>query len=65
MNKLNKIATKTYFRIKDTLTNQRGEVVTWIVLVIVCVIIAVIAFKGLAPGIRAAAQNMSNALIGN
>lgn len=65
MDKLNEIATKAHFRIKNTLKNESGETVNWLLVIIVGVILAVIAFKGLAPGIKGAVENMSNALIGN
>jgi len=65
LDKLNEVATKAYFRIKNTLKNERGETVNWLLVIIVGVILAVIAFKGLAPGIKGAVENMSKALIGN
>lgn len=46
------------------LQNEKGEAVGWIVVILLSVILAVIAFKYLAPGIKGAAQNMSNALSG-
>lgn len=52
------------WRIKKTLREERGDAVVWVAVIIISVIIAVIAFNGLAPGIRNAVQNMSDALGG-
>lgn len=65
LDKPNEIAAKAVFRIKNILKNERGETVNWLLVIMIGVILAVIAFKGLAPGIRGAVENMSNALIGN
>lgn len=52
------------WQLKETLREERGDAVVWVLVIIISVIIAVIAFNGLAPGIRNAVENMSNALGG-
>lgn len=52
------------WQLKETLREERGDAVVWVLVIIISVIIAVIAFKGLAPGIQSAVENMSNALGG-
>ena len=46
-NKLTELAIRVQLgwnRFKENLTNERGEAVTWVVLVIVCIIIVVAAY---------------------
>ncbi|MGE5544966.1 MAG: hypothetical protein ACM3UW_08355 [Bacillota bacterium] len=51
-------------QLKETLLEERGNSVSWVATIIIGIILAVITFNGLAPGIRNAVQNMSNALGG-
>ena len=63
-NKLMELAVKAQLgwdRAKKNLTNERGEAVTWVVLVIVCIIIVVAAylkFKSAGGNVGDAITNM-------
>lgn len=48
----------------DFLRCDRGEAVPWLVVMLVGIMLAVIVWKGLGPGVRQAAQKMGNALAG-
>ena len=49
---------------KQALFGERGDAVVWIVTIIISVIVAVIFYLGVAPGIQDAAEGMGDALGG-
>lgn len=49
----------------DFLLDEKGDAVTWVVLIIIGVIIAVTVWKYLGNGIKNAAQSMGDALSGS
>lgn len=50
--------------IKRFVKDERGDAVTWLVLIIIGVILSVTIWKYLGGGIKNAAQDMGNALSG-